>query len=109
MAKGNDVIPNGHFHKNWKENVRTDFGQPARKARRRRKRNQKALENPLKPSGGALRPVVRCPTDKYNAKVRKGKGFTVEELKVRKCICFSECYHILNSFVISRENTRSII
>ena len=89
MVKGNDVIPNGHFHKKWKENVRTDFGQPARKARRRRKRIQKALENPLKPSAGALRPVVRCPTSKYNTRVRKGKGFTLKELEVRKCIFFT--------------------
>merc|ERR1712063_236225 len=28
-----------------------------------------------------LRPVVRCPTFKYNTKVRSGRGFTLEELK----------------------------
>merc|ERR1711931_41040 len=27
------------------------------------------------------RPVVSCPTYKYNVKVRAGKGFTLEELK----------------------------
>ena len=27
------------------------------------------------------RPVVRCPTFKYNTKVRSGRGFTMEELK----------------------------
>jgi len=28
-----------------------------------------------------LRPVVHCPTQKYNTKVRLGRGFTIEELK----------------------------
>ena len=27
-----------------------------------------------------LRPVVRCPTIRYNRKVRVGRGFTLEEL-----------------------------
>merc|ERR1712006_28827 len=30
---------------------------------------------------GKLRPVVHCPTYKYNVKVRAGRGFTLEELK----------------------------
>merc|ERR1711922_69951 len=30
---------------------------------------------------GKLRPVVHCPTYKYNVKARAGKGFTLEELK----------------------------
>ena len=28
-----------------------------------------------------LRPVIRCPTLKYNVKQRLGRGFTLEELK----------------------------
>lgn len=32
----------------------------------------------------ALRPVVRCPTIKYNRKVRAGRGFTIAELKAAK-------------------------
>jgi len=28
-----------------------------------------------------LRPAVHCPTQRYSAKVRLGKGFTIEELK----------------------------
>lgn len=28
-----------------------------------------------------LRPAVRCPTLKYNTKLRAGRGFTIEELK----------------------------
>ena len=31
----------------------------------------------------ALRPVVHAQTVKYNSKVRLGRGFTLEELKVR--------------------------
>ena len=34
-----------------------------------------------RPTGGALRPVVRCATFKYNTKVRAGRGFTLGELK----------------------------
>merc|ERR1711915_502511 len=30
---------------------------------------------------GKLRPVVACPTYKYNLKQRAGRGFTLEELK----------------------------
>merc|ERR1712002_1110682 len=34
-----------------------------------------------RPMGGALRPVVRCQTFKYNMRVRSGRGFTLDELK----------------------------
>lgn len=30
---------------------------------------------------GALRPIVRCPTKKYNMKSRAGRGFTLAEIK----------------------------
>ena len=30
----------------------------------------------------SLRPIVRCPTFRYNTRVRAGKGFSLEELKV---------------------------
>ncbi len=35
-----------------------------------------------RPVAGLLRPVVRSQTIRYNTKVRAGKGFTLEELKV---------------------------
>jgi len=35
-----------------------------------------------RPAKGPLRPVVRCPTVRYNSKLRFGRGFTREELKV---------------------------
>merc|ERR1711862_331106 len=54
--------------------------QPARKIRRRGARIAKAARIAPRPLG-KLRPVVHCPTYKYNVKVRAGKGFTIEELK----------------------------
>ncbi|XP_019641818.1 PREDICTED: 60S ribosomal protein L13-like isoform X2 [Branchiostoma belcheri] len=79
--KHNNVIPNGHFHKDWQNRVRTWFNQPARKIRRRKARVEKARRVAPRPAGGALRPIVRCPTFKYHTKVRAGRGFTLEEIK----------------------------
>nr|AIU94834.1 60S ribosomal protein [Phragmatopoma lapidosa]AIU94836.1 60S ribosomal protein [Phragmatopoma lapidosa] len=79
--KRNNVLPNGHFHKDWQRYVRTWFNQPARKQRRRTTRIKKARSIAPRPVGGNLRPVVRCPTAKYNTKSRLGRGFTLEELK----------------------------
>ena len=79
-AKRNQMVPNEHFHKDWDRYVKTWFNQPARKDRRRRARVAKAAKvapRPLK----TLKPVVRCPTFKYNIKDRRGRGFTLEELK----------------------------
>ncbi len=76
----NNVIPNNHFHKQWQKRVKTWFNQPARKFRRHANRVQKAkavAPRPLK----KLRPMVRCPTFKYNTKVRLGRGFTADEIK----------------------------
>lgn len=36
-----------------------------------------------RPVAGSLKPVVRGQTVKYNMKSRLGRGFTLEELKVR--------------------------
>merc|ERR1712212_1386366 len=79
--KHNNVLPNAHFHKDWQNRVKTWFNQPGRKKRRRVSRQKKALAIAPKPVAGSLRPVVRCPTYKYNTKVRMGRGFTLEELK----------------------------
>merc|ERR1712048_1415444 len=79
-AKRNQMVPNAHFHKDWDRYVKTWFNQPARKERRRKARSLKAAKvapRPLK----TLRPIVRCPTFKYNIKDRAGRGFTLEELK----------------------------
>ncbi|KAL8575904.1 60S ribosomal protein L13 [Nucella lapillus] len=79
--KRNNVIPNGHFHKDWQRMVKTWFNQPMRKKRRQQKRAKKALAIAPRPVAGLLRPVVRCPTFKYNTRVRAGRGFSLEELK----------------------------
>lgn len=78
--KGNRVIPNAHFHKDWQRYIKTWFDQPARKKRRHQKRVEKAKRiapRPLK----KLRPIVRCPTARFNMRLRQGRGFTLEELK----------------------------
>jgi len=81
--RGNDVIPNGHFHKDWQRYVRTWFNQPAKKAARRGARIAKAAKIHPRPLNN-LRPIVRCQTIKYNRKIRAGKGFTLEELEAAK-------------------------
>lgn len=79
--KGNNMIPNGHFHKDWQRFVKTWFNQPARKLRRKQKRIKKAHNIAPRPAAGPLRPIVRCPTVRYHTKVRAGRGFTLQELK----------------------------
>ena len=81
MVKHNNVIPNAHFKKHWQERVRVTLDQPARKKRRRLARKAKAAAIAPRPAAGLLRPVVRCPTQKYNMKLRTGRGFTLAELK----------------------------
>jgi large subunit ribosomal protein L13e len=77
----NKVIPNAHFHKKWQRRVKTWFDQPGRKKRRRLHRSLKAARIFPRPVDGALRPVVHAPTQRYNRKIRLGRGFTVAELK----------------------------
>ena len=81
MVAHNNVIPNVHFHKNWQERVKTWFNQAGKKKSRRRARAVKAAKVFPRPVSGALRPVVRGQTNKYNVKQRLGRGFTFEELK----------------------------
>jgi large subunit ribosomal protein L13e len=80
MVAHNNVLPNAHFHKGWERYVKTWFDQPGRKQSRRIARIRKAARVAPRPMD-ALRPAVRCPTLKYNTKVRAGRGFTLEELK----------------------------
>eukprot|EP01125_Pyxidicula_operculata_P021449 TRINITY_DN825_c0_g1_i1.p1 TRINITY_DN825_c0_g1~~TRINITY_DN825_c0_g1_i1.p1 ORF type:complete len:234 (+),score=57.69 TRINITY_DN825_c0_g1_i1:86-787(+) len=80
MPKSNNMLVNNHFRKQWDWRVKTWFDQPAKKAARREARLAKAkaiYPRPLK----ALRPLVHATTQRYNAKVRFGRGFTLEELK----------------------------
>lgn len=54
--------------------------QAGKKYARRQARVAKAVAVAPKPVD-LLRPIVRCPTLKYNRKVRAGRGFTYTELK----------------------------
>jgi len=85
MVKHNNQLPNAHFRKDWQRRVKTWFDQPGSKKSRRLAREKKAAAIAPRPIDGLVRPAVRCPTVKYNLKVRGGRGFTLEELKVR---CF---------------------
>lgn len=76
------VVPNQHFHKKWARRVKTWLDQPKQKKARREARKVKAAKLAPRPAAGALRPLVHCMTQKYNAKVKQGRGFTLEELKV---------------------------
>mmetsp|Transcript_139079 Transcript_139079/g.196856 ORF Transcript_139079/g.196856 Transcript_139079/m.196856 type:complete len:206 (+) Transcript_139079:21-638(+) len=83
--KGNNVIANVHCKKHgdfgWANRVKCHFNQAGKKKSRRVARNKKAAIIAPRPVAGAVRPVVRCPTFKYNTKVKYGRGFTLEELK----------------------------
>ncbi|VDD81763.1 unnamed protein product [Mesocestoides corti] len=81
MAHGNDIVHKNHFRKKWQFMVKTWFNQPARKHRRQEARKAKAKRIAPRPACGPLRPIVNCPTLRYNMKVRPGRGFTLEELK----------------------------
>ncbi|KAJ5895410.1 60S ribosomal protein [Penicillium taxi] len=76
----NNQIQKNHFRKDWQKRVRVHFNQPGRKHRRRENRIAKAAAVAPRPVD-KLRPVVRCPTIKYNRRVRAGRGFTLAELK----------------------------
>ncbi|KAH8808526.1 putative 60S ribosomal protein L13 [Xylogone sp. PMI_703] len=78
--KHNNQIPHNHFRKDWQRRVRVHFDQPGRKLRRRNARLSKAAAVAPRPVD-KLRPIVRCPTIKYNRRVRAGRGFSIAELK----------------------------
>ncbi|KAI8628521.1 putative 60S ribosomal protein L13 [Xylariaceae sp. FL1651] len=78
--KHNNQIQKNHFRKDWQRRVRCHFDQPTKKIARRKARAAKAAAVAPRPVD-KLRPVVRCPTIKYNRRVRAGRGFTLTELK----------------------------
>lgn len=83
MVKHNNVVPNAHFNKQWQERIHVTLEQPMRKKRRRMARKAKAARVAPRPTQ-LLRPVVHCPTQRYNMRVRYGRGFTFEELRSAK-------------------------
>ena len=80
MVKHNNVIPNNHFRKHWQRNVRVWLNQAQRKHTRLITRRAKAAALSPRPLE-ALRPAVRCQTQRYNHRTRLGRGFTLAEIK----------------------------
>merc|ERR1719473_55511 len=72
MKHNNQIHSVRKFRKYWQKYVKTWFNQPARK---------KAAAVAPRPVAGAIRPVVRGATVKYNSKVRIGRGFSLAEIK----------------------------
>ncbi|WVW82572.1 hypothetical protein I302_104583 [Kwoniella bestiolae CBS 10118] len=81
MVKHNNQLQKNHFHKDWQRRVKTWFDQPGKKKSRRVARSKKALATGAQPLQ-RLRPAVRCPTQRYNIRIREGRGFTISELKL---------------------------
>ena len=73
------MIHNVHLKFDWQNKVRTWFNQHGSKHRRRVLRNKKARLIAPNPTH-KLRPVVRGQTNKYNTKIKLGRGFTQKEL-----------------------------
>eukprot|EP01035_Chromulina_nebulosa_P019111 gene19111-24945_t len=84
MVRHNNVIPDEHFRKKWDRRVKTWFHQPIQKKIRREKRRLKAAKIAPRPASGLLKPLVHGQTQKYNSKLKLGRGFTLEELKEAK-------------------------
>ena len=86
MVKHNNVIQNLHFRKKYCASsrgplkVKLALNQAGKKKSRRITRAKKAAAIAPAPLQ-KLRPVVHCPTQRYNAKTRLGRGFTLDELK----------------------------
>ena len=75
-------IPNLHTHHPQARNQSLTHNlQPGRKSRRRNARLTKAAALAPRPVD-KLKPIVRCPSIKYNRRVRAGRGFSLAELKV---------------------------
>ena len=84
MPKHNNPIPDAHFHKQWQRRVKTWFDQAPKAAKRKAARVEKARRIFPRPTAGPLRPVVQCPSIRYNMRARLGRGFSLEELKAAK-------------------------
>merc|ERR1712166_659589 len=91
-GSGNHVLPNVHFRKvNGMQKgymnrayIKPWHAQAARKKRRSDNRKAKAAAIAPRPVAGMLRPVVHPPTQRYNMKLRLGRGFTLDELREAK-------------------------
>merc|ERR1711976_370461 len=80
MVKHNNIRPNIHLHKDYQRWIKTHFDQPLKKKRRNKLRRLKAATKAPRPLQ-KLRPIVTCPTQRYNMRIRAGRGFSLLELK----------------------------
>merc|ERR1739845_180722 len=86
MVKHNNIVPNIHCKKKYLASsrgplkVKLSLNKAGKKVSRRLKRASKAARIAPRPLH-SLRPIVHCPTQRYNSKIRLGKGFTLQELK----------------------------
>jgi large subunit ribosomal protein L13e len=109
MVKHNNIIPNIHGGKKFCESsrgplkVKLSLNQASRKKSRRLARAKKAAALAPAPLQ-KLRPVVHCPTQRYSAKTRLGKGFTLEELKLAG---FSPKYAMTVGIAVDYRRTNS--
>lgn len=78
--RGNQQLVKTHLRKDWQRRVRCHFDQPGKKKSRRVARQTKAAALYPRPVD-KLRPIVQCPTIRYNRKAREGRGFSLAELK----------------------------
>lgn len=76
----------------------TRSSQAGKKHSRRVARQTKAAAIAPRPVD-RLRPIVRCPSIKYNRKVRAGRGFTLAELKVRPHERYLACSLVIDVLV----------
>eukprot|EP01123_Difflugia_compressa_P014565 TRINITY_DN76_c0_g1_i2.p1 TRINITY_DN76_c0_g1~~TRINITY_DN76_c0_g1_i2.p1 ORF type:complete len:229 (-),score=24.11 TRINITY_DN76_c0_g1_i2:42-728(-) len=84
MVKHNNMLVNNHFKKAWQIHVKTWFNQPAKRAKRRLNRQKKASYIFPRPVSGPLRPLVHGQTLRYQSKLKFGRGFSLDELKLAK-------------------------
>jgi len=75
--KHNNAIQKIHLRKHFDRGlIKTWFNQAARKRRRLEARRNKADSLAPRPAE-ALRPVVRGQTQRYNRRIKLGRGFTL--------------------------------
>nr|BAN37502.1 60S ribosomal protein L13, putative [Entamoeba histolytica]BAN37524.1 60S ribosomal protein L13, putative [Entamoeba histolytica]BAN37652.1 60S ribosomal protein L13, putative [Entamoeba histolytica]BAN38209.1 60S ribosomal protein L13, putative [Entamoeba histolytica]BAN38495.1 60S ribosomal protein L13, putative [Entamoeba histolytica] len=81
--KHNQAVSNIHFCKDWRSKVHTWFKQPFRKIRRHQTRVEKA-KAVFPATIKSLKPSVHCMNQRFNYKLRLGRGFTLKELRAAK-------------------------
>lgn len=96
--RNNNAVPKNH--RNTMKRVKEWHNQKSRAERRAHTRVVKAKQVYPKPAE-KLRPVVRCPTVRYNTKQRLGRGFTPEE-----CQAAGLDYHYARTIGIAVDNRR---